>query len=101
MAKRLPEVVRRVRRGGVLVLGSALASVVAVLLATGVVVTSACTDDLLQPTDAGPFVVYEGGHPPPSMYGSPCEIQPVERCCAEVAKEIPGEQCYGCTGKVA
>ena len=91
------------QRPGALAVAVALVTSVVVAVGSGALLASACTDTLVQPDDAGPFVVYEGGHPAPTMFGSPCElgVNPPERCCGEVAKEIPGGQCYGCSGKVA
>ncbi len=85
-------------RHGALAAATAVAGSAAISLGGG----AACTETLAQPDDAGPFVVYEGGHPVATMYGSPCELdQQPERCCGEVTKEIPAAFCYGCAGKVA
>ena len=91
------------QRPGALAVAVALVGSVVVAVGGGALLASACTETLAQPDDAGPFVTYEGGHPAPTMYGSPCElgVNPPERCCGEVAKETPGDQCYGCSGKVA
>jgi hypothetical protein len=91
------------RREGALVVAGAVFGSAALAVGSAALLASACTDTLAQPDDAGPFVQYEGGHPPPSMYGSPCELEmnPPELCCGEVAKEIRADQCYGCTGKLA
>jgi hypothetical protein len=64
---------------------------------------SACGDSPVQPDDGGQFVSYEGGHPMATMYGAPCDldVDPNEHCCGEVAKEVPGNQCYGCLGDAA
>lgn len=88
--------------GALVAAGAMAALALAVLLGAGVV-ASACTETIAQPDDAGPFPMFEGGHPPPSHYGSPCELDVYEPepCCGEVAKVVPGRECYGCTGKIA
>jgi hypothetical protein len=80
------------------VAGSALLA-----LGGGAALASACTDNISQPDDAGTFPEFEGGHPMATMYGSPCEedAEQPELCCGAVTKEIPGDRCYGCVGKVA
>jgi hypothetical protein len=90
-------------RHGALSTAGAVAGSVFVALGGGATLASACTDSISQPDDAGPFPMYEGGHPMATMYGSPCEedVEQPELCCGPVTKEIPGDRCYGCTGKVA